>query len=105
MLIYFKIKLSPYQHLKLYCFFDIISFCSINSRYLPFLSIFLFTFLVDSPFDCQFVCTPNGTTAEPDYHGRPARSKEKMGGKSFPGCWETIELANQAVENTMAIVF
>ena len=54
---------------------------------------------------CQFVCIPNSTTAEPDYHGHPAKPKERMGWKSFPGCWETIELANQIVANTTAKVF
>ena len=47
----------------------------------------------------------NGKTAEPEYYRRVAKAKERMGGKSFSGCEETISLANQVVGNTMAIVF
>ena len=89
--VHILIKLSPYQHLWLRCIVSLIaSFCSINPQYLLFLSIFLHAFTVDSPIDflfcCQFVCTPNGTTAEPDNLERPAKPRERVGGKSFQGC-------------------
>ena len=98
---YILIKLSPYQHLC--CIVSLIaSFYSINPQYLPFLSIFLHAFSV---FDLSVICTANGRTAEPEYYRCAVKAKERMGGKSFSGCWETINLANQVVGNTMAIVF
>ena len=78
------IKLSPYQHpCCIMCL--IASFCSIKS---PIFAVFLHAFSIfDFLFSCcQFVCTPNGKTAEPDNYGRAAKVKERMGGKSFSGC-------------------
>ena len=53
----------------------IASFCSINPQYLPFLSIFLHAFLVICQF--EFVCIPNGMTAEPKSHGRPTKPQRE----------------------------
>ena len=53
----------------------IASFCSINPQYLPFLSIFLHAFLAICQF--EFVCIPNGMTAEPKSHGRPTKPQRE----------------------------
>ena len=37
-------------------------------------------------FDLSVICTPNVKTAEPEYYRRAAKAKERMGGKSLPGC-------------------
>ena len=69
-------KLSPYQHQC--CTVSLIaSFCSINPQYLPFLSIFLHAFLAICQF--EFVCIPNGMTAEPKSHGRPTKPQRESG--------------------------
>ena len=59
--------------------------CGINPRFDPYFSM-LFRWIY------QFICIPNGTIAEPDYHGRPTKLKKGTDGKSFPGCKGTIEL-------------
>ena len=75
-ILFWRIKLSPYQHQC--CTVSLIaSFCSINPQYLPFLSIFLHDFLVICQF--EFVCVPNGMTAEPKSHGRPTKPQRKSG--------------------------
>ena len=79
------IKLSPFQHFC--CIVSLIaSFGSIKS---PIFAVFIHFNLCFSRFMfscCQFVCTPNGKTAEPDYQGRAAKANERMGGNSFSGC-------------------
>ena len=69
-ILFWWIKLSRYQHRC--CTVSLIaSFCSINPQHLPFLSIFLHDFPVICQF--EFVCNPNGMTAEPKSHGCPTK--------------------------------
>ena len=84
--IFFKIKLSSYQHLC--CIVSLIaSFCSIKS---PIFAVFihispcLFRFSICQLF--VLICTPIGKTAEAEYYRRVAKAKERMGGKSLSGC-------------------
>ena len=75
-ILFWWIELSPYQHQC--CTVSLIaSFCSINPQYLPFLSIFLHDFLVICQF--EFVCNPNGMTAEPKSHGHPTKPQRESG--------------------------
>ena len=75
-ILFWWIKLSPYQHQC--CTVSLIaSFCSINPLYLPFLSIFLHDFLVICQF--EFVCIPNSMTAEPKSHSRPTKPQRESG--------------------------
>ena len=72
------INVSPHQHLC--CIVSLITLsCTTNLQYLPFLFIFRHSISC-----CQFVCTPNGTTAQPDYYRRPAKPRERESG------WEII---------------
>ena len=63
------IQLSPYQHP---CFIVLLNEIPNICRFYPYFSML---------FCCQFVCTPNDTTAEPDLPRTPSETQRENGWK------------------------